>query len=340
MEKVLITGGAGFIGSQLGASLHRDGYDVCLVDNMSDGHEDNLIVDGKRFENFILDDVRDKNFGDKVKDVDTIFHFAATSSLPKCQANAVSAYDNNVSALANVLEAARLHGVRRVIFSSTSAVYENTTDSIFEESAIVSPDLIYSSTKYTGEQMCRAFASTYGLDIIVARFFNVYGEHQDIHRLIPPFVGYLAREVYFNRRPTLFNNTDAKRDYVNFKDVLNCLKLMMNSKDKFAGDVFNVCSGVGYSVPEIVKIYEAVAGKNIQPEYKDPSQFWDKFPELYAGRLPLKRERTKKEVYKNSIGSTEKAKKHFGFQAKVSLSEGLKSVHAYCESQFARSGNK
>lgn len=336
MKKILITGGAGFIGSQLGANLVREGYDVILLDNMSDGYEDNLIVNGKRFDSFVQMDVRDKNLTSIVDGVDTIFHFAATSALPKCQSDAVAAYDNNVTGVAHVLEAARKKGVRRVIFSSTSAVYENSKDAVFTESSPVSPDLVYSSTKYAGELMCKGFASTYGLDIIVARFFNVYGEHQDIHRPMPPFVGYLAREFFYGRSPTLFNKTDVKRDYVYYGDVLNCLKSMMNATKHYSADVFNICSGIGYSVPDIVSIYAMISGKKIEPTFSDPTRFWDKFPEIYEGKFPFKRERTTKEVFKNSIGSPLKTESEFGFRAQVSFEDGLRSVHRFCDEQFSK----
>ena len=334
MKNILITGGAGFIGSQLGRRLGELGLNVTLVDNMSDGYEDNITFEGKRLPNFVEMDVRNNQFISLTKDIDCICHFAATSALPKCQADPVAAYDNNVTGLVNVLEAARNCGVKRVIFSSTSAVYENSNKDVYAESEGVHPDLIYSSTKHTGENICRSYSETYGMDIIVTRFFNVYGEHQDIRRPIPPFIGYLAREVYFNRRPTLYNNQDIKRDYVNSSDVLECLYLMITSKKKYSAEIFNICSGEGYSVPDIVKIYEDVAGVKIDPIYDDPSKFWDKFDFLYNGPCPFPRERMIKEVYKKSVGSPVKTQEEFGFMPKVTFENGLKKVYNYCQKQF------
>ena len=154
--KILITGGAGFIGSQLGYSLYQKGHDVILLDNMSYGNKDNLEIEGKTFGTFIEDDIRNKTLFDYTKDVDYIYHFAGIAPLPDCQENPKEAIDNNVSGTANVLEAARINGVKRVIFASTSAVYENHTNYPAKESDDVHPDLIYSICKRQCELLCKS----------------------------------------------------------------------------------------------------------------------------------------------------------------------------------------
>jgi UDP-glucose 4-epimerase len=133
----------------------------------------------------------------------------------------------NVAGVGNVLEAARRACVRRVIFSSTSAVYEKTQSERFSESDEIRPDLIYACTKAAAEQLCDAFAVNYGMDIGICRFFNVYGPHQDVTRTSPPFTSYVARELVMNRSPKLFNNSDARRDYVHSDDVVELLTRMM-----------------------------------------------------------------------------------------------------------------
>lgn len=333
-EKVLITGGAGFIGSQLGHALHSAGHAVTLVDDMSDGQEDNLTINGKRFGEFVLLDVRKPKMEEVMRGHDVIFHFAGTSSLPKCQADPGAAYDNNVTATVKLLELARQQGVRRFIFSSTSAVYENTRQTPFSEEADLTPDLVYASTKLAAERACQGFSATTGLDVAVMRFFNVYGEHQDIHRTNPPFLSYLSREVVQGRRPQLFNNTDAARDYVYVGDVIDMLQRVMNSDTPQRGDIYNVCSGNGYSVPDLVELFSKVTGKQIDPDYRDPTQFWDKFPTIFQGAHPLSRERIKNEVYKHSIGDPSKAEKAFGFRAEASLEEGLARLWAHAQTQL------
>lgn len=333
-EKVLITGGAGFIGSQLGYALSCAGHAVTLVDDMSDGQEDNLTIDGKRFGEFVHLDVRDPRMADIMAGHDIVFHLAGTSSLPKCQANPRDAYDNNVTATVQLLEYARKQGLRRFIFSSTSAVYENTEGAPFSEDAQLSPDLVYASTKLAAERACQGFAATTGLDVAVMRFFNVYGEHQDIHRTNPPFLSYLSREIISGRRPTLFNKTDAARDYVYVGDVIDMLRRVMTTQTHQRGDAYNVCSGAGYSVPKLVDLFSKVTGRDINPDYQDPTQFWDKFPEIFSGAHPLSRDRIRKEVWKHSIGDPSKANAAFGFRATTSLADGLAQLWVHAKSQI------
>jgi len=333
-DKVLITGGAGFIGSQLGHALHCAGHAVTLVDDMSDGHEDNLTINGETFGDFVFLDVRDPKMAEVMADHDVVFHFAGTSSLPKCQANPGAAYDNNVTATVKLLELARKQGIRRFIFSSTSAVYENTKETPFSEDAALSPDLVYASTKLAAERACQGFAATTGLDAAIMRFFNVYGEHQDIHRTNPPFLSYLSREVVRDRRPVLFNQTDAARDYVYVGDVIDMLRHVMTSETSQKGEVYNVCSGTGHSVPQLVALFSQVTGRQIEPDYQDPTRFWDKFPEIFEGSFPLSRERVKSEVWKHSIGDPSKAEAAFGFRAGASLEDGLARLWEHAQTQI------
>ena len=121
MNKVLITGGAGFIGSQLGHYLDKNGYDVYLLDNMKHGHLDNLEIDGSSFGTLINADIRDKNLTQYTDEMDYVVHLAGLSSLPLCQSNPMYAMDVNVGGTANVLESCRLSGVKRLIFASTGA---------------------------------------------------------------------------------------------------------------------------------------------------------------------------------------------------------------------------
>ncbi len=204
MANILITGGAGFIGSQLGWKLLQDGHRVMLIDNMTFGNYDNLIKDGKKFPNFIKDDIRNKSIKKYFKDVDFVFHLAGISSLPVCQEFPSYAIDVNVAGTANVLEIARRANVQRVIFSSTSAVYENNVNFPSSEDQQVSPDLVYAVSKLQAETLCRSYIQNYGLEIAITRYYNVYGPHQDFKRKSPPMTGYIIKELMNNRRPRLY----------------------------------------------------------------------------------------------------------------------------------------
>lgn len=324
----MITGGAGFVGSQLGQHLHRRGDEVLLLDNMSSGHLDNLLLDGRPFGRFICADVRDTDLQARFDGVEVVVHLAGVAALAVCQQDPLEAYAVNTAAVGNVLEAARRAGVRRVIFSSTSAVYENSQADVFSEEEPIRPDLVYASTKAAAELVCESYARNYGMDVVVCRFFNVYGPHQDVLRTSPPFTSYVARELVFNRRPRLFNKSDARRDYVYVDDVVDLLVRMMEADERFDAERFNVCSGQGYSVPELYALFREASGRDIDAVYDDPERYWNAYPALFEGRNPLSRERIVKEVYKQAIGNPAKAQQRFGWTAKTDIRDGIAAVYA------------
>src|SRR5579885_3415149 len=140
--KVLITGGAGFIGSQLGYYLHKLGHEILLLDDLSFGVKDNLVIDGKTFGTFILDDIRNPNFGDYLSNVDVVFHLAAIAPLPVSQVDPYRGYTVNVAGWANVLEACRRAKTPKVVLASTSAIYENNISFPFREDDATNPHMI------------------------------------------------------------------------------------------------------------------------------------------------------------------------------------------------------
>ena len=323
--KILITGGAGFIGSQLYTFLKSENHEVKLLDNMSDGYYDNITFEGLVTKDLIEEDIRkiDYHF---LNEFEIVIHLAGISALPKCQINPSEAYDNNLTGYANILEGCRRSTkVRRIIFSSTSAVYENNIEVPFKEDFIINPDLIYSCTKQAGEILSKSYANLYDMDIIVARFFNVYGEHQDIHREMPPFMSYLAKEIFYKKDPIIYNKSSAKRDYVHVSDVIDCLNKMIFSSEKYYGEIFNICSGNGYTVPEIIRKFSDILEIKINPIFSDPSMYWEKFKELY-NFSPISKERLIREVNKNSIGDPTKSKKEFGFEANYDFTNGIKKI--------------
>ncbi len=325
--KVMITGGAGFVGSQLGKHLHALGHEVILLDDMSFGHLDNLMLDGAPFGRFVCKDIRDGRIGDHFVGVDTVYHLAGVAALPVCQQDPGAAYDINVAGVANVLEASRRAGVRRLIFSSTSAVYEKTKAETFSETDPIQPDLIYAASKAAAEKVCDAFAINNGMDIGICRFFNVYGPHQDVTRKSPPFTSYVARELVMDRAPQLFNKSDARRDYVHSDDVVELLTRMMLHPTNLGGQRFNVCSGIGHSVPELYEIFQQVSGKRIEPVFNDPRGYWDRYPALFDVGLPLSRDRITEEVFKKAIGNPSKTQQTFGWTAKMDIRTGIDSVY-------------
>jgi len=330
-KRIVITGGGGFIGSQLGYEFWRQGWQVVLLDNLWAGHVDNLVVDGKLFGHFIAKDIRVPNLAEYLEGAEFVFHFAGIAALPICQTEPQFAYDVNTSGTANVLEAARKVGVKRVLFSSTSAVYECSENEIQKESDPVNPNLVYASTKLAAERICKSYAKNYGMDIIIVRFYNVYGPHQDFRRKSPPFTSYIARELVAGRAPILFNKSPAKRDYVHSFDVIRLLVKMIKSEKRYSGEIYNVASGKGYSVPELYGIMRDIAKVDIDAVYKKPETFWNAYECLFEEPYPFSRDRVRKEVDKNVVADVTKTRKEFSWKTEYNIQEGLRSVYEYAK---------
>ena len=196
--KILITGAAGFIGSQLAYRLWKDKQDLILIDNFSFGHEDNLIFPEHDFrEDIIKMDIRNREgikfifMGNKI---DYVYNIAGIAPLPDCQLNPQEAVDVNLTGFINILENARLYGVKNIIQASTNAIYENETVFPTYEDNFKLPTLIYPNTKYAAERFAESYCKTYKMNIICLRFANVYGPHIDCLRKQPPFVAYMCTD--------------------------------------------------------------------------------------------------------------------------------------------------
>lgn len=321
-RKIVITGAAGFIGSQLALYLHRAGNEVHLVDNLKYGYRDNLLVDGETFGKFHQVDIRDPALAAIVAGADTVFHLAAISALPVCQSEPFEAISVNVAGTANVLELSRQAGVRRVVVASTSAVYENSEHFPCREDDVVSPTLLYSVSKQQTEQLCRSYFTDYDLEVVVTRYYNVYGPQQDIRRKSPPFVGYVARELIAGRQPILHSDGEQRRDYVYVGDVI-AMNVACMDHPAAPGEIFNVASGRSWSVNELYTIIADILRSDIKPVFRSSGLFWEKYEDLFGGAKPLKREKLAAEVDKFSLGSTFHAETTLGWTAAMPLRNGL-----------------
>ena len=327
-NKILITGAAGFIGSQLAWHLLRQGREVVLVDDLSFGYESNLLADGKPFAQLVKLDVRSPELHGLMDDVDCVFHLAGISALPVNQSEPDRAISINVAGTANVLEAARRHGVRRVVFASTSAIYENNTRFPCREDDDVSPLLIYSLSKWQAERLCESFSKLYNMEIAITRYYNVYGPHVDIYRKSPPFVGYIVRELLLGRVPILHSNGEQSRDYVYLDDV-NAINLACMNEKAASGNIFNVASGQAVSVNEIYDIVARIIGTSIKPEFVAASKFWEKYPDLFTGPYGLQVHYLEKEVDKFTLGDAAKAENLLGWKPKIPIEDGMRHTIDY-----------
>ena len=333
-SKIFITGAAGFIGSQLAYYLLKKGHKVTLLDNFSYGNEDNLLFPDYDFRDEIIrGDVRNSKLINKLFEdnkFDYVYHIAAITPLPDCQAYPDKAVDVNITGTVIVLEASRVYGVKNVVFASTSAVYENNTVFPSKENHILRPNLTYPSTKYMSELFCQNYVENYGMNITCLRFANVYGPHLDCLRKQPPVVGYIIRELFFDRQPVLYGTGEQQRDFIYVDDLVQLCELVLKSK---GFDIVNVSSGKPHSINEIVKIIaKKMKKEKIYPKYIDVSQFWDKYEELYKGYFPILKRSVSHEVKKYTELSNEYAYEKYGWKPKTSIEDGIKKTIVFtCE---------
>ena len=326
MKKILVTGAAGFIGSQLAHALWQKGARVTLLDDFSYGKEDNLIFDDHDFREEILrESICDRPVLLHLCEreaFDVIYHIGAITPLPDCQIDPGRAIEVNVAGTVNVLEAARQHGVRKVVFASTSAVYENCHEFPTAEGDAVPPSLIYSGGKYAAEQFCKSYADVYGMNIVVLRFANVYGPHIDCLRKQPPVAAYMIRELYCDRTPVLHSTGEQARDFIYVDDLID-LAIRVQEGEGF--DCVNVSSNEAHSINELYHVIAKSMGKEqVKPSYVDSSNYWKAYPGLYEGGYPIRENILENEVKKHTLCDNSHAKEKYGWEPRVDFEEGVK----------------
>lgn len=331
--KVLITGAAGFIGSQLAYRLWKDGTELVLIDNYSYGREDNLVFDDHDFTSEVIKmDIRDragiKGIFEK-GDIDYVYNIAGIAPLPDCQLNPQDAIDVNLTGFVNILENARIYGVKKVIQASTNAIYENETEFPTRETDFNVPTLIYPNTKYAAERFAQSYCDTYGMNVTCLRFANVYGPHVDCLRKQPPFVAYMVRELYYDRTPIFHSTGEQRRDYIYVEDLIDLALAVQDSK---GFDVVNVSSNQNYSVNEMYQIAQQIMGKRIKADYASDAHYWEKYPGLFEGEYTIKESILNHEINKYSLCDNTYALEKYGWLPKVSMEEGLKKlIEAECK---------
>lgn len=237
IEKVIVTGGAGFIGSHIVDLLIEKGYEVHVIDNLYSGKKEN--INPKAF--FHNVDVR--NIEDLIplfEGVKYVFHEAGLPGVQLSIDDPLQTHAVNVLGLLNVLEASRLHKVKRVMFAASSSAYGNQTSMPLVETMPVSPVSPYGAQKYIGEVYCRIWSTVYGIETVALRYFNVYGPRQNADgayaSVIPKFI-----ELRKNGKPlTITGDGNQTRDFVHVKDVARANILAMESSSIGRGEVINV----------------------------------------------------------------------------------------------------
>ena len=249
--KSLVTGGAGFIGSNLIDELVKLGHDVVVIDNeYSDAHDHFYWNHNTRNYKF---DIRDyKNTRPLYDGVDYVFHIAAEARIQPAILNPVEAISINSVGTCNVLQCAREAGVKKLMYSSTSAGYGMNAQPNVE----TQPDDClnpYSVSKVNGEKLCKMYTDLFGLDTVIFRYFNAYGERQPVRGQYAPVIGIFLRQLAAGEPLTIVGDGEQRRDFTYVKDIVNAnIMAALSNADKEAyGQVYNVGSGENHSVNEV-----------------------------------------------------------------------------------------
>jgi nucleoside-diphosphate-sugar epimerase len=306
----LITGGAGFIGSNMVRFLLDKGQKVRVLDNFETGKRENLTEVTSRIE-LIEGDIRDMaTVRRAVAGAEVVYHLAALGSVPRSVEDPATSHDVNVNGIVNMLIAARDAKVRRFIFSSSSSVYGQSKVLPQHEDLLLAPISPYGATKAAGEIYCRTFYETYGLQTISLRYYNVFGPRQDptsqYAAAIPLFVSALLRD----KAPTIFDDGEQSRGFTYIDNVTQANWLAAKVKET-RGEAVNISTKNAVTVNTVVNVIRKLMGKeNIKPVYA-PSRPGD---------------------IKHSLADVKKAKEVIGYEPFISFEEGIaKAINWYKE---------
>jgi len=307
MEKFLVTGGAGFIGSNICKKLVSQGRFVRVIDNLLTSKKSNLADIIDRIE-FIQADMGDEKIArSAMKNIDVVLHQGALPSVPRSVDDPAATHKHCVNATFTLLLAARDAGIKRFVYASSSSAYGDTPTLPKVETMPPNPLSPYAVAKLVGEYYCSVFYRVFGLETISLRYFNVFGPHQDptsqYAAAIPAFVTAILK----NKPPTVFGDGQQSRDFTYIENVVDANLLAAGAKHT-AGEVINIACGQAVTVNQIIDMINDLLGKNVKPIYAPPR----------PGDV------------KHSLADITLAKKLIGFTPKVSFRQGLeKAINWY-----------
>jgi UDP-glucose 4-epimerase len=264
--KTLVTGGAGFIGSNLVTALLNEGHDVRVLDNFSTGHRSNLVgADVELVEGDLRSFERASN---ATRGVEVVFHEGALPSVPRSIQDPLTSNAVNVEGTLNMILAARDHGVRRLIFASSSSVYGDAPGMPRREDQALAPLAPYAVAKLAAERYVHVAHAVYGLETVALRYFNVFGERQDstsgYAAVIPKFIDTMLD----GDRPAIFGNGSASRDFTHVDNVV-AANLAAAIVPEAAGRVINVAMNETYTINTLVEVLNRLMGTDVEPIYRD-----------------------------------------------------------------------
>lgn len=302
--KILVTGGAGFIGSNLAIALQQKGHDVTVLDNFFLGRKSNLKTAGRSIK-IVKGDIRNTKLVNKIcRGVDIIFNEAAASSSPMFMKNLKDAVSVNTEGFINVMNAAKENNVKRVVYASSSVVYGNKKDSLREDMKPEPPNF-YSATKLMNEHLATVFSQEYGLETLGFRYMSVYGPNEASKGIYANLVSQFLWTMQKDEQPVIYGDGKQTRDFTYVKDVVEANILAMESSRKFLGEVLNLGTGRNWSLNELVKIINKFLGKDIKPAYVE---------------MPVKN------YMASQKSDTKKINSVLGFKTKFMLEDGIRDM--------------
>lgn len=305
MHTYLVTGGAGFIGSNIVKELLQRGEKVRVLDNFSTGKRENLLAfNGNPNLEVIEGDLRSFHIvRDAVRGCDYVLHQGALPSVPRSIKDPITSNEVNINGTLNILEAAREFGVKRVVFASSSSVYGNSEVLPKVETMPVAPLSPYAMTKYAGERYCQIYYRLYGLETVALRYFNVFGPNQDptsqYSAVIPKFIK-LMKE---GKRPVIYGDGTQSRDFTYVTNNVEA-NILACTTPGIAGEVFNIACGERYTLLDLVEAINQILGTHIEPIFQ-PERPGD---------------------VKHSLAGIEKAKESMHFHVITTFIDGLKKL--------------
>ena len=250
MKKAIVTGGAGFIGSNLVDKLIEQGVEVTILDNLSTGKEENINPKAK-FINCDISTASEIDMLFYINGADVVFHLAALARVQPSIEDPISFNEVNVKGTLNVLLAAHKAKVKRVVYSASSSCYGDATKFPTPEEHSTNPLSPYGLQKYVGEQYCKMFSEVYNLDTVSLRYFNVYGERMLLEGAYCLVLGIFAQKMLQGKPLTINNDGEQRRDFTYVGDVVEANILAATHKEPLNGEAFNIGNGKEFTVNEI-----------------------------------------------------------------------------------------
>ena len=317
MSIYLVTGGAGFIGSNIVEELVNQGARVRVIDNFSTGHLENLRTFRNRVDFRELDICNLADLKKAVEGVDYILHQAAIPSVPRSVIDPIGSHNADVTGTLHVLWAAKEAGVKRVVYAASSSAYGDSEQLPKEEAMRVSPISPYGLMKYMGEEYCQLFTSLYSLETVSLRYFNVFGPRQDPTSQYSGVLSRFITAMICGQRPVIFGDGEQSRDFTHVSNVVRANLLACHSS-KAVGEVHNVACGERITLNKVVEILNRLLGTHLEPVY-EPARTGD---------------------IRHSMADIKRAKTNLNYSPTVGFEEGLRQTVDWYRDYLKRPKNK